>query len=196
MKTIDHQSYVALREGAEVLEVDHCGEKVLRLQDGTYLKIFRRKRFLSSALWYPYAQRFADNARALEALGIPVPKIIDVARIPSIARDIVRYLPLPGQSLRQILQDGLDVVSLRSLKTQHDEFVNLLFMQGVYFRSFHLGNVILTPDGNLGLIDFADLKIYRSPLGAIMRGRSLRRMARFGVESEWSKALENAPLSG
>ena len=89
MKTIDHQTYLALREGAEVLEIDHCGEKVLRLVDGSFLKLFRRKRLLSSALWYPYAQRFADNSRALRSLGIEAPKVLDVFRIPTLARDAV-----------------------------------------------------------------------------------------------------------
>ena len=55
LRIIDYQTYMVLREGAEVLEVDHCGEKVLRLRDGNILKLFRRKRLISSALWYPYA---------------------------------------------------------------------------------------------------------------------------------------------
>ena len=46
------------------------------LQDGTLLKLFRRKRLITSAAIWPYAQRFADNAKKLEKLGIPCPKII------------------------------------------------------------------------------------------------------------------------
>jgi hypothetical protein len=61
MQKLDHTAYLNMRDGAEVLEADRHGDKVLRLTDGTMLKLFRRKRVLSSALWAPYAQRFADN---------------------------------------------------------------------------------------------------------------------------------------
>ena len=64
--------YQALRAGAVVLEADGFGEKVLQLADGRILKLFRRKRLLSSALYYPYARRFADNAHKLAAIGVPV----------------------------------------------------------------------------------------------------------------------------
>ena len=50
MQSIDHSTYEALREGAHVLEADGSGDKVLRLADGRMLKLFRRKRLLSSAL--------------------------------------------------------------------------------------------------------------------------------------------------
>jgi hypothetical protein len=62
LKRLVHDDYLAMRAGATVLEADGFGDKVLRLADGTMLKLFRRKRLFSSAAWYPYAQRFADNA--------------------------------------------------------------------------------------------------------------------------------------
>ncbi|MGH8426151.1 MAG: toluene tolerance protein, partial [Pseudomonas fluorescens] len=55
MQALDHTRYLALREGAQVLEADGSGDKVLRLTDGSILKLFRRKRLLTSAAWYPYA---------------------------------------------------------------------------------------------------------------------------------------------
>lgn len=71
MQALDHTRYLALREGAQVLEADGSGDKVLRLTDGSILKLFRRKRLLSSAAWYPYAKRFADNCDALRERHIP-----------------------------------------------------------------------------------------------------------------------------
>ena len=65
MQTLEQADYLALRADARVLEYDRHGDKVLQLADGSYLKLFRRKRLLSSAAWYPYAKRFADNALAL-----------------------------------------------------------------------------------------------------------------------------------
>ena len=186
MKTIDHQTYLALREGAEVLEIDHCGEKVLRLVDGSFLKLFRRKRLLSSALWYPYAQRFADNSRALRSLGIEAPKVLDVFRIPTLARDAVHYQPVAGQTLRALIAGGLAPEIESELKALYAKFLDSLSDKGVYFRSLHLGNVVLTPDHHLALIDVADMSISGRPLGRIMRARQLRIMARIPGEADWN----------
>ncbi len=62
MVKLEYESFLSLREGAEVVEADGHGEKVLLLRDGTYRKLFRRKRLVSSAVWYPYSPRFSDNA--------------------------------------------------------------------------------------------------------------------------------------
>lgn len=42
LKIVESQDFLALKAGAEVLEADPHGEKVLRLADGTILKLFRR----------------------------------------------------------------------------------------------------------------------------------------------------------
>ncbi|QRJ65643.1 toluene tolerance protein [Azospira restricta] len=177
-----------MREGAEVLEVDHHGDKVLRLADGSILKLFRRRRVISSAALYPYARRFANNAAALARLGIPVPQVIEVLRIPSIERDAVRYAPLAGKTLRELLRGGLAPARERELKAAFTRFVVGLHDQGVYFRSLHLGNVVCTPEGRLGLIDFADLRIHPWSLGKYLRARNLRRMQGLDEERDWIDA--------
>lgn len=185
LKRLSQQDYLALREGAEVLEVDHHGEKVLRLADGTILKLFRRRRVVSSAALYPYARRFANNAVVLARFGIPVPQVIDVLRIPSIERDAVRYAPLPGTTLRELLRSGLPAAREQALKSAFTRFVIGLHDHGVYFRSLHLGNVVCTPDGALGLIDFADLRVHPWKLGRYLRARNMRRMQGLPEESGW-----------
>ncbi len=35
--------------------------------------------------------------------------------------------------------------------------------KGIYLRSAHLANVILTPEGTLGLIDISDMKTFHRP---------------------------------
>ncbi len=97
MRVIDYPSYLQLRDNAEVLEADGHGDKVLRLRDGSFLKLFRRKRLISSAALFPYAERFARNASELARRGIVCPKVLDVLRIPHIQRDAVHYEPLPGR---------------------------------------------------------------------------------------------------
>lgn len=185
LSIIENQDFLALKAGAEILEEDAYGEKVLRLADGTLLKLFRRKRLISSAALYPYAQRFVDNAEALAQKGIRVPRVISVSRVPSVKRDAVHYHPLEGVTLRSLVRLGLDAETEARLKMLFTDFVIRLHSLGIYFRSLHLGNVILTPAGELGLIDFSDLRIYRRPLPAFMRRRNIRRMLGITGERDW-----------
>ena len=193
LKIVEHQDFLELKADAEVLEADLHGEKVLRLADGTILKLFRRKRLITSAAWYPYAQRFVDNAVALQIREIPVPRVISAMRIPSVKRDAVHYQPLEGTTLRQLLRQGLDPKTGQALKRRFTEFVIHLHALGIYFRSLHLGNVVLTPSGELGLIDFSDLRVYSRPLPLLMRRRNIQRMLGIDSEREWidSEAILN-----
>ena len=185
LRVMEYQEFLALKAGAAVLEADPHGEKVLLLSDGTILKLFRRKRLLTSAAWYPYARRFVHNADALEHKGIPVPRVIAAFRIPEVQRDAVHYHPLEGVALRQLVRQGLDSEAEQMLKQRFTEFVIHLHTLGVYFRSLHLGNVILTPAGQLGLIDFADLRVYPCSLPKFMRRRNLQRMLGINSERGW-----------
>lgn len=182
MQALEQARYLALREGATVLEADGTGDKVLRLADGSMLKLFRRKRLLSSAAWYPYAQRFADNCRHLQERQIPCPVVKAVYRIGAIERDAVHYAPLPGQTLRQVLEEPADHDQLRA---QLGRFIAILHERGVYFRSAHMGNVVLTPEGELGLIDIADLRIFRRPLRKSQRLRNFKHMLRYPQDRQW-----------
>jgi len=182
MQPLDHSSYLSLRNGATVLEADRYGDKVLRLADGNFLKLFRRKRLLSSAALFPYAQRFADNARALQQRDIPCPQVLGVYRAPSIQRDLVHYVPLPGQTLRQLLNEHNNASALRE---QLGRFVALLHESGIYFRSLHLGNIVLTPENALGLIDIADLRVHRLKLGTRRRLRNFRHLLRYSEDRNW-----------
>jgi hypothetical protein len=185
LSRMEYPDFLALKTGAEVLESDTYGEKVLRLTDGRILKLFRRKRLVTSAAWYPYAQRFVDNAEVLALCGISVPRVIAAWRIPSVKRDAVLYWPLEGTTLRALLQRGLDAESECRMKRLFTGFVIRLHSLGIYFRSLHLGNVVLTPAGELGLIDFADLHLYRHPLPVFMRRRNIRRMLEIPGERDW-----------
>lgn len=185
MQILDHDDYLALTAGARVLERDRHGEKVLALSDGSYLKLFRRKRLISSAAWYPYAQRFADNASALAARGIPCPAVIGVYRIPAIRREAVRYRPLAGKTLRQLIGSDDDTASLRA---RLGGFVARLHAAGIYFRSLHLGNIVLTPEGAFGLIDIADLRAGNRTLPASRRRRNLQHLLRDAQDRAWLEA--------
>src|SRR5690554_5966618 len=93
MQVLSRAKYAAWCADAQVLEKDRYGEKVLRLADGTFLKLFRRKSWLSKTAFYPPAKRFADNADALQKLGIPCPKVIQLYRLSEPYRSVVHYHP-------------------------------------------------------------------------------------------------------
>jgi tRNA A-37 threonylcarbamoyl transferase component Bud32 len=182
LQTLSHDAYLALRASATVVERDLHGEKVLRLEDGNYLKLFRRKRLLSSAAWYPYAQRFADNAAELRQRGIPCPEVVDVFRIAGFSRDAVRYIPLAGRTLRQVIETD---ATPQDLPEKLGRFVARLHGSGIYFRSLHLGNILLTPSGALGLIDVADLRTQSRALDSNQRKRNLLRLHRDPPDCSW-----------
>ena len=185
MKTLSRSDYDTLRDGATVLEADGRGDKVLQLTDGRMLKLFRRKRLISSALWSPYARRFARAATLLAERNVPAPVVIDVFRIPAIRRDGVLYHPLQGRTLRAIVAEGLNYGEERALKNHFTRFLVGLHDQGIYFRSLHLGSVVYTPDGEFGLIDISDLKVGYGPLPEYRRARNLRRMLALPGEADW-----------
>ncbi|MFK8398613.1 lipopolysaccharide kinase InaA family protein [Pseudomonas sp. BGr12] len=192
MQDLAISAYEALRAGAQVLEADKHGDKVLRLADGNFLKLFRRKRLISSAALYPYAQRFADNTQTLQRLAVPCPQIIAVYRIADIARDAVHYRPLPGDTLRQVIEAG---EADTQLAAKLGELIAGLHDQGVYFRSLHLGNVVKTPEGTLGLIDLADMKKQRRALSRQQRKRNFAHMLRYTQDRQWLLAGNTQSLA-
>jgi hypothetical protein len=185
MRALGHDDYLRLREGARIVEGDQFGDKVLLLPDGSYLKLFRRKRLLSSSSFYPYALRFADNLDALRARCIPCPEVISLYRIAAIERDAVHYHPLTGITLRHLLKGCIPAAQAAELRDALGEFVAQLHALGVYFRSLHLGNVVLTPDGAFGLIDVSDMRIFQRPLGGLRRRRNMKHLLRYRAEAVW-----------
>lgn len=174
MKKLSKEGYLTLREGAKVIEADAHGDKVLLLADGTYLKLFRVKRLITSARLTPYSKRFVRNAKKLVKLGILTVNVNQLYRIPSIRRTAVHYYPLPGTALRK-LPNGIDIV----LADKLGRFIRDLHDKGIYFRSLHLGNIVLTPENQLGLIDISDMKIYRKTLPEKLRIRNFMHLSRY-----------------
>ena len=181
MKKIDIATYQALVATATVVERDPFGEKVLALPDGLLVKIFRRKRLWSSATIYPYAARFVRNARRLTALGISTVTVLDVAYCAEAHRYLVTYRPLPGETLRGVLLDS--DVNRGTLLDAAAKYIAVLHAKGVFFRSLHFGNIIVSPeDRQMGLIDVADLGFRRQPLSIRERLRNFRHMLRYAED--------------
>lgn len=175
------QEFDTLTEGATVLEEDGWGIKVLRLPNQRILKLFRRKRLFSSQLWAPHALRFQKNAETLLAKGIPTIEIEAAFSLPHINRQAVLYHELPGITLRQWLRDH-EAAETKPLVEQFGRFVAKLHDEGVLFRSLHFGNVLVTPDQTLALIDIVDMS-FRSR-GSLTTPQRIRNFAHIGRYEE------------
>ncbi|WP_457979675.1 toluene tolerance protein [Ectopseudomonas composti] len=179
-----------LTTGAQVLEEDSLGAKVYRLADGKFLKLFRRKRLISSALFLPYSDRFWLNAVRLRELGIPTLTPLELYGLEDTSMSAVLYSPLPGRTLKDIYLDAPAAFG-KHLPVLID-FIRMLHRRGIYFRSLHLGNIVLTPEGGLGLIDIADLSFQGRPLS---KAKARRNLAHFSRLLESLDIAEQFPLT-
>lgn len=202
---------------ARVIERDPRGVKVLQLPNGEYMKVFRLRHRLSWARFQGYAQRFSRHASKLTALGIPTIRVIACYEVKNsrlldypLVKDllsetaqvsaplshtfVVHYAPLPGKTLK-------DMLDQQQLQTEHviqlGAFIAELHEKGIHFRSLHLGNIVLTPEGRMGLIDIADMKIYPWALWFGTRLRSFRHLTRYARmnepfgDSNWTILLDS-----
>ncbi|WP_373387187.1 toluene tolerance protein [Pseudomonas alcaligenes] len=159
-----------LRQG-DVLEKDSHGPKVIRLPNGELLKIFRSRRNPLLARLRPDARRFAERAERLQRLGIATPSIRECAWIDrDKAVSACLYEPLAGLPLDKLFRDARS--EFDGLLPALAAYILKLHRLGIYFRSLHLGNILRTPDGDFGLIDFLDLRFKRRPLGRMLVRRN------------------------
>ena len=170
MQSIDGQTLAAWLETGQVLEKDGRGPKVVALEDGHFLKIFHTRRAPWLARLQPPAQGFARNAADLKARCIAAPEIIECFWIDKAqGLSACRYCPVPGCSLETLMRTK--PATLPALLPHLARFIRTLHRSGVYFRSLHLGNIMVEEGKNdapftFGLIDILDLKCTPRPLGA------------------------------
>ncbi|MFA7368604.1 MAG: hypothetical protein WC334_03065 [Kiritimatiellales bacterium] len=189
MRTLSKDKYEELLAQSEIMEQDRYGIKVIRMPDGNFLKTFWFRRVVSSRRIYPEAYRFSLNAKALHRRAVPTVKVIKRIQIPHLKRTGVIYRPLAGRTLRQVAKAG---EFNDELAEQLGAFVAVLHRQGVFFRALHLGNVLLCPDGTLGLIDISDLTAYPWALGQRACLRNFYHLFRYPEDSQ---VLSDAGIS-
>jgi hypothetical protein len=180
MQRMSQAEFEALTRDATTLSADEHGSKVLRTPDGRVIKLFRRKRVISSNLFWPYAKRFERASRELAARGFAAPAVERIARVPSIGRDLVVYGHMPGVTLREALAGAVDRTPLMLALAQ---LLAKLHERGVYFRAAHFGNVLVqrsnTENAQLALIDLSEAQFRRGPLSASQRARNFRPLTRY-----------------
>lgn len=175
MRIVTAQELENWLEHGEVLEMDGRGPKVVKLGSGLFLKIFHTRRHPLLSRLQPAARRFTLNSKRLLSLGIPAPKVIEYCWLDRQAGlSACLYQPLPGQSIEQLYRQSPE--KAHNLLPALAAFIRQLHCTGVYFRSLHLGNILLMPDGSHGLIDFLDLKFKRRSLSQWLIKRNFRHL--------------------
>ncbi|GIZ12836.1 lipopolysaccharide kinase InaA family protein [Pseudomonas sp. NCCP-436] len=175
MRIVTAQELESWLASGEVLEQDARGPKVVALTDGNLLKIFHTRRPLLQARLWPAALRFSRNIERLRARGVATPQVSEALWIDRAkGLSACLYAPLPGQSLEQLLRSG-DPRIEQELPALAG-FIQHLHRQGIYFRSLHLGNILLTAPGQFGLIDVLDLRCYPFPLNRSLIRRNFEHL--------------------
>ena len=179
IKDIPPNTYNDTIGSAKLMVADSMGPKVMRLDNGNIIKIFRHKRVFSSALIAPYAIRFSNHAFKLKALNIPTITPLELMYCPQKKTYVVEYQPLPGALLRGLLQASEDDTLFRLTAS----FIAELHNKGVYFRSLHFENIVCH-ENKLGLIDIADMKIHNRPLSPALRQRNFQHFLRYPADAK------------
>lgn len=181
MKTLSELEYQQLTADGEVIEKHENTPKVIALPDNRYFKAFFHKSWFSASHFISRAQKFADNATKLKQCGIITVDIDQVFSVDSPKRHCVVYEGVPGITLRQALSEKpCDKV----LCHQIGEYIAELHNKGVIFRSLHLGNAIVMPDGNLALIDISDMTVRNYPLLRSQRMRNFLHVMRYRQDKD------------
>jgi tRNA A-37 threonylcarbamoyl transferase component Bud32 len=198
LEQLTKAEFNALIDQPTILEKDGYGAKVLLSNDDKIIKIFRRKRNISSAVFSPYAQRFKNNAEKLTQLGIITVAVERIAYCQELKKHLIIYPLLAGHTLRELLQEQYSA----SLIKQLGGFIAQLHERGIYFRSLHLGNILLTEHKQLALIDVADLRITKKPLSINLRVRNFahffrypqdkQHLVEYGIDKFFTHYLEQA----
>lgn len=173
LTTID---FATMQIGAKILEQDERGSKVLLLENGHILKIFRLRGFFTSSRLYSNARSFCRNAERLQKLAIPTISIIRLYHFEKSSDTAVLYEPLAGETIRNLLASG---ALSDEICVELGAFIARLHDLGIHFKSLHFGNIVMTPLGELGLIDIADMRIFPWSLHFKTRLRGFRRIFRY-----------------
>ena len=171
--------YSELINQSRLIEKDLWGVKVLETPDNRIIKIFRLKRLLSTAYFFPYALRFKWNAKGLKKKGFETVTVDKIVYCREKQRHVLSYQKIPGQPVKYFLEKNKDdKVLIKKLIA----YISLLHDKGVYFRSLHFGNIIVKPNGDFALIDISDMKFFPLKLSTNLRIRNWKHLLKYDFE--------------
>ncbi|MBK3866159.1 toluene tolerance protein [Pseudomonas stutzeri] len=178
MRIVTAQELESWLATGKVLEKDARGPKVVALENGLFLKIFHTRRHPILARLQPAAKRFARNVERLARFAIPAPQLCEQFWLdyPG-SLSACLYQPLPGESIEQLYRRQPEQVE--KLLPELAAFIRRLHYLGIYFRSLHLGNIILLPQGGFGLIDILDMQFKRGALNSWQVRRNFQHLTHY-----------------
>lgn len=175
--------------------------KVFEQSGSTIIKLFYRKKSrLSSDHIRPRAMRFYKNVNKLHTHGYAVPRIDKIQFCPELKIYLLYYAKIEGKDVRYLANHGdLHVIS-HVAKLMADLHVN-----GIFFRSIHLENLLYQPDGKMALLDVTDVRFKSRPLNLYERYRNLKHLFKepydrelwqaYGIANFMREYFETAQLS-
>jgi tRNA A-37 threonylcarbamoyl transferase component Bud32 len=173
---ITKEEYARSLDSGKAGPMKHGYPAVIISADGTITKLWAKKPgWLSSSRWRRYSSRFISNAEKLRNYGVTVPQIIAHKKICGTHVYLVQYHSLPGQSIRELLEHHPEQVDIPSLA----QYFYDLHEKGIIFRAIHFGNVIQTPNGKYGLIDFTDITFLKHPAPLSRRATNIATPLRY-----------------
>jgi tRNA A-37 threonylcarbamoyl transferase component Bud32 len=176
-----------LLNNAQIIEQDSFGAKVARLNDGQFLKILRRKKSWK-ANEVAKVKLFCKNALTLKANDIATLEPRQILQIAELQKAAVIYQPLNGTPLRSTLAGLNSTAEAAKLIEKLAQFIQVLHQRGIYFRSLHADNILVTDDG-FGLIDILDMQFSKRSLSIFKRARNFRHLFRLKNLSAWHQQL-------
>ena len=176
MRRILKSEYDDILAAATVFERDRRGVKVMLQSDGNFFKIFFFKKKISLRRIFPEWLRFSLHANSLKRRNIPTMTMLESVHIPHLKCYGVIYRPLEGRTLREIAEAGEFNGDLAS---RFGVFLAFLHQKGIHFHSLHLGNVVLGPNGEFGLIDISDMRVFPWSLSVSTRLRNFVHFLRY-----------------
>lgn len=193
MKQLSLDELNSLLLNSTIIQEGHSGPKVYRLVNGHYFKILRLKSYISSAVFYHYADRFMKNAKKLSKLGIATVRPVELYLLPvdfvrkSKRTKAVEYIGLPGKILRDLIDSSSSFIEHERLISEFARFIAKLHNLGVYFKAIHFGNVVYNEqlEDKFGLIDIDNMYFYSKPLSCNLRLRNFKPMFSYELDKEW-----------
>jgi len=111
-------------------------------------------------------------------MNIPTVQVKNLYHLQGSSSSVVVYKPLEGDTVMELLRSQR---LTEALSEKLGGFIAHLHDSGVYFRGLHMGNIVLTPSGEFGLIDISEMTIFPWKLSC---HRRLRNFARFWRATE------------
>jgi len=161
MQNLSPQAFNRLIDGARILEADQRGPRVYLTEQNQVIKLFPQKGLFSSNTLLPYASRFMKNGERLKQYGITSIRVEQIGRCADMKLHYAIYPLLPGVTLREAASQG---TPLQSLLSGLPQYLCDLHRQGIFFKAFHLGNILQQDGGKLALIDIQSMHFYSRPV--------------------------------